>query len=324
MQSAVTVDVLKPAAIHMSGVHKIAIADFQGPESSGGQIASLVQSMLMQAEYFEIVERDKLVRVLDEQKLGQTGILNESTAKQVGLMLGVDALIFGQVTEYNVEHDELGSEKVERKEGTGKYEMVDEKNIFTGKTRKVKREIMRTVLVDQHYRIRRGTVAVNFRAVDVETGQLLAVRSDSKSYNSGKVVEGSYTTLKPEGEILTDLSSAVAQEFVQMIAPHKVAEKRIIEPGSGKIQEGKQYAQSGLWPETIEAWKEAVQTMPKNPSSYYNLGLAYEIQGNLDEAEKLFKKAVSIKQKKLYLDAISRIRREREEKAKLEEQLNNR
>lgn len=98
-----------------------------------------------------------------------------------------------------------------------------------------------------------------------------------------------------------------------MIAPHKIAERRVIESGNGKIQEGKQYAQSGLWPEAIEAWKEAVQVMSKNPSAFYDLGLAYEIQGDLDKAETLFKKAASIKQKKLYLDAISRIRNEREE-----------
>jgi len=324
MQSAITVDVLKPAAISLPGVHKIAIADFRGPELSGGQIASQVQSGLMQFDFFEIIEREKLVRILDEQKLGQSGIVNESTAKQVGQMLGVDALIFGEVTSYRVEPDETGTEKVSRQVGTGKYETVNEKNIFTGKTKKVRKEIMRTTLVDQPYKIRRGTVAVSFRVVDVETGKLLAVKSDSKSYASGKVVDGGSETLKPEGEILDELSSALTLRFVQMIAPHRVAERRVIEPGGGKIQEGKKFAQSGLWTEAAEAWAEAVQLMPKNPSAFYNLGLAHEVQGNLDEAEKLIKKAISIQPKKLYIDALSRIRTERDEKAKLEEQLNSR
>jgi curli biogenesis system outer membrane secretion channel CsgG len=324
MQSAITVDVQKPAAISLPGVHKIAIADFLGPEGSGGQIASLVQSGLMQSGFFEIIEREKLVRVLDEQKLGQSGIVNESTAKQVGQMLGVDALIFGEVTTCRVEPDETGTEKVSRQEGTGKYETVNEKNIFTGKTKKVRKEIMRTALVDQAYKIRRGTVAVSFRVVDVETGKLLAVRSDSKSYASDKVIDGSTRTLKPEGEILNELSGSLAQTFVQTIAPHKVAERRMIEPGGGKIQEGRKFAQSGLWPEAAEAWTEAVRLMPKNPSAYYNLGLAHEVQGNLDEAENLVRKAISIQQKKLYIDALSRIRTEKDEKVKLEQQLNSR
>ncbi len=324
MQSAITVDVLKPAAISLPGVRKIAIADFRGPELSGAQIASIVQSGLMQSDFYEIIERDKLVAILDEQKLGQSGIVNESTAKQVGQMLGVDALIFGEVTSYRVEPDETGAEKVSRQVGTGKYEMVNEKNIFTGKTKKVRKEIMRTTLVDQPYKIRRGTVAVSFRVVDVETGKLLAVKSDSKSYASGKVVDGGSETLKPEGEILNELSSALAQKFVQLIAPHKVAERRVIEPGGGKIQEGKKFAQSGLWAEAAEAWTEAVRLMPRNPSSFYNLGLANEVQGNLDQAEDLIRKAIAIKPKKLYIDALSRIRTERDEKAKLEQQLNSR
>jgi hypothetical protein len=324
MQSAVTVDVLKPAAISLPGIRKIAIADLKGPEMSGAQIASLVQSGLMQVQYFEVIERDKLAQVLDEQKLGQAGIVNESTAKQVGQMLGVDALIFGEVTSFRVEPDETGTEKVSRQEGTGKYEMVDEKNIFTGKTRKVRKEIMRTALVDQPYKIRRGSVGVSFRVVDVESGKLLAVKSDTRSYNSGKVVDGGDQTLKPEGDILNDLSGDLAQKFVQMIAPHRVSERRVIEPGSGKIQEGKKFAQAGLWPEAAEAWKAAVDLMPKNPTAFYDLGLASEVQGNLDEAERLFKKATSLQQKKLYIDALSRIRIEKEEKAKLQEQLNSR
>jgi tetratricopeptide (TPR) repeat protein len=183
---------------------------------------------------------------------------------------------------------------------------------------------MRTVWVDQHYRIRRGSVAVNFRVVNVETGELLAVRSDSKSYNSGKIVEGRGSMLKPEGEILSELSTALARTFIQTIAPHRVSESRVIEPGRGKIQEGRKYAQAGLWPEAFEAWTEAVRLMPNESAAHYNLGLAYEVRGELDEAEKAFKKAVGLRQKKLYLEALARIRKEREEKAKLEEQMRSR
>jgi curli biogenesis system outer membrane secretion channel CsgG len=322
--SAIRVDVQKPAAIDLPGVHKIAIADFQGPASSGGQISSRVQSLLLQGGHFEIVERDRLARILDEQKLGMAGVVNEATAKQVGQLLGVDALIFGEVSRYEVEKDEVGTEKVQKKEGTGRYETVMEKNVFTGKKHKVRREIMKTVWVDQQYRIRRGTVAVNFRVVDVETGKLLAAHSDSKSYSGDKVVDGGSGSLKPEGEILDELSGSVALAFAELIAPHSVSERRVLESGSGKIQEGRKYALAGLWPEAEAAWQEAVRTAPGNPSAHYDLGIAREVQGDLDGAEALFKKAAGLQSKKLYIDAISRIRQERKEKARLEEQLKNR
>ncbi|HEX9935367.1 MAG TPA: DUF6340 family protein [bacterium] len=315
---------MKPAAIHLSGVQKLAIADFQGVNHSGGQVAADVQAMLLETRRFDILEREKLSSVLDEQKLGMAGIVDEATARKVGQLLGVDAMIFGDVSAYRVEPDERGVEKVEKKVGTGRYEEVDEKNIFTGKTKRVKREIMKTVLVDQYYRIRRGSVSINFRVVDVETGKLLAVHSDTKSYDSGKVVDGGNETLRPEGEILTELSNAICRRFVEFIAPHVVNEARFIEPGRGSIQVGKKYAQSGLWPEALETWKQSVVEFPNDPTAFYNLGLAYEVQGDLDEAENQYKTAVSLKQKRLYLDAINRVRQARIESERLKEQLQER
>jgi len=320
--ATIPIQVMKPAAVTMPGIRKIAIADFQGPERSGSQIASLLQSQLMETRFFDLMERDRLKTILDEQTMSMSGAVDESSAVEIGKLLGVDALIFGEVTRFRVEPDEEGVEKVEKKEGTGKYETVDEKNIFTGKTKKVRREIMRTVWVDQHYRIRRGTVSVNFRVVSTQTAALLAVHSDSKSYDSGKIVEGR-GTLKPVGEILAELSTSLCRTLTQMISPYYVSEKRFIESGKGDIAVGKKYAESGLWPEAVEAWKMAVEQMPEEPAGLYNLGVASEIQGDLDTAEGYYKKAIALKQNKLYLEALKRIRQTREDQKKLQEQMMN-
>jgi curli biogenesis system outer membrane secretion channel CsgG len=322
-QSKVTVQVQKPAAIHLSGVRKIAVVDFQGPDRSGSQIASMLQSALVNSQFYDIIERDKIQQVLAEQKLGMSGVVDDATAAEVGKLLGVDAMIFGEVTTCRVEPDERGSEKVEAQEGTGRYEMVDEKNIFTGKTKKVKKEIMKTVLVDKYYRIRRGTVAVNFRVVGIQDGRLLAARSDSKSYNSGKVYDQNSNTLPPEGQILSDLSNALSTEFVRMIAPFTIAESREIESGKGDIDTGKKYAQAGLWDEAIEAFRRATVVMPQESAGFYDLGVAYEVRGDLDLAEAAYKKAVGINPKPLYMNAIARIRKAREDNKRLQEQLDS-
>lgn len=322
--AAINVQVMKPATIHLPGIRTVAIADFQGSRRSGSQIATRVQAYLLETDYYDIVERDKLKQILDEQNLGMAGVVDEATAVEVGKLLGVDAMIFGEVTEYQVEPDERGKEKVHKKVGTGKYEWVEQRNIFTGKKSKVKKEIMKTVLVDQHYRIRRGTAAINFRVVNVETGELLAVHSDSKSYNSGKVVEGGSKTLKPKGEILSTLSNAICKRFVSMIAPHYVDETRYIESGKGMIKTGKKYAENGLWPEALDAWEQASVSHPNEPAVWYNLGVAAEMDDDLDLAEEYYKKAVAIKQKDLYMKSIQRIRKKREDQAKLEEQFRER
>ncbi len=47
----------------------------------------------------EIVERSMLDKVLGEIKLDQTGVIDASTAKQVGKVVGVDAVVTGSITD---------------------------------------------------------------------------------------------------------------------------------------------------------------------------------------------------------------------------------
>ncbi|MBN2254316.1 MAG: hypothetical protein JW736_01270 [Deltaproteobacteria bacterium] len=47
-----------------------------------------------------VIERKHLNKLLDEQALGQTGIVDERTAVRVGTILGVDAVLVGKVVDY--------------------------------------------------------------------------------------------------------------------------------------------------------------------------------------------------------------------------------
>lgn len=326
---SVNINVQKAAAVNMPGVKTIAIVDFKGPEGSGSQIATMVQSMLMQTGHFSIMEREKINTLLSEQNLGMTGIVDPSTAAEIGAMLGVDAMIFGEVTTYKVEPDKKVSKKVKEKQFTGKYKTV-EKKTKKGKKKTVKEKIYEDVWVTKSYWVRQGDVTVNFRVVNVKTGELLAAHSDSESYDSqeGKseysLLNSKQANLAPPGKILSDLSEAVCRRFVYMIAPHTVTERRIIESGREGIAKGKKMAEAGLWPEAMEAWRKSAKKFSKEPASFYNLGLAYEVQGDLDQAEELYKKALSLKSKDLYMKALARIRKAKEDHERLEQQLQDR
>jgi len=329
--SSVSVQVLKPAEIHLPGVRTVAIVDFQGPDRSGTQIATLLQSYVLDTEHFDILERDKLRRIMEEQNLAMAGIVDEATAVQVGRLLGVDALIFGEVSTYEVEPDKRLIRKVKEKRKTGRYEIVQEKNEETGEVQKVRKEIIEEVWVEKPYWVRKGTVGINFRVVDVETGRLLAAYSDSRSYDSqnerNSLFGGSSTSqenLKPHGEILSSLSKTLCQAFARKIAPHHITENRYIESGPGQIAEGAKFARAGLWPEAMETWKAAVLENPEMPAVYYDLGLAYEMEGDFDTAEYYFKKAIEIKSTNRYLQALARIRKAREDAMELEEQMRDR
>ncbi len=325
--SVIRIKVLKPATISMPDVKEIAVVDFQGQDRSGSQIATLVQSKLIETNHFDIIERDKINRVLEEQNMSMSGVMDEATAVEIGKILGVDAMIFGEVTQYDVPPDKEITEKVKKKKFTGKYRTVETKD-KKGNTKKVKEKIYEDVWVDETHYVRQGNIAVNFRVVSVKTGKLLAAYSDSKSYNSQddkksflEIISDSPDKLKPKSDILRDLSEEVCTNFAHMISPYYTYEQRYIEPGKGNIAVGKKFAEKGLWPEAEEAWKEAVKNMPQESAAYYNLGLAYEVQGNLFMAEQLYKQAVDLQQKDRYMESLARIRKIKKEQEKLEEQL---
>ena len=58
-------------------------------------ITEWLTEFLVNTKAFEVVERQELEKVLQEQSLGQTGILDSKSAAQVGNILGVDVLITG-------------------------------------------------------------------------------------------------------------------------------------------------------------------------------------------------------------------------------------
>lgn len=64
-------------------------------------IPTQIQKALVSSPYITVVERHKLTEVLKEHALSQTGIIEESTAIQVGKILGAQKIIMGEF-EYGI------------------------------------------------------------------------------------------------------------------------------------------------------------------------------------------------------------------------------
>ncbi len=323
MATQVPLQVMKPATIELPSIHRIAIAEFSGIDHSGSFATNVLYDQLAQRQYFELVERGKIEDVIREQRLSLSGLVSEETAKEVGNLLGVDALIYGDVAAYAIE-DETGTDKVKERVWTGEYEkdekgnFIYEKNLFGKKEKKKK---YKEVLTDRDYTIRHGNVTVTFRLVDVESGRVLSARTHSQSYKSNKISEGSSRSLPPQDEVLTNLMRDVVVIFVDEVTPHTITVKRVIEDGPDEIKNGKELAKSGLWQEALEVWQTAVQKYPTNSAAFYNLALAYEVMGNLNVAEENYRQALKIKQSKLYMEALANIRQAQEEAEILQRQL---
>ncbi len=312
--------VRRPAEVDMSNYRKIAVADFRGPGHSGSQAAAILTSEVHETGYFDIFERREMERILDEQDFAVSGLVDDTTAVEIGRILGVSALILGDVTSYNAE-DNQGTEKVKKQVWTGAYEkdkdgnIVEEEGLFGTKHKK---KIYRERFVDRPYVIRSATVGINFRVVDVKTGHLVAVKSESSSYNEKATGTNKIAKLPDKQCVLERLSRKVVKTFVCHIAPYYTTMTKNFEKGTGASKQAVKMAQRGLWDEAEEVFKREAQTRP-TASNYYNLGLCYEALGMYDEAERQFRNAISLKPKDSYIEALADIKKLKEEKKILRE-----
>jgi TolB-like protein len=78
----------------------VAFSDDSGRESELGRfLAEELTTKLFQVGRFEVIERRMLDRVLDELKRGLTGPFDPRSAKEVGRLLSVDAIVTGTHTD---------------------------------------------------------------------------------------------------------------------------------------------------------------------------------------------------------------------------------
>ncbi|HDO25051.1 MAG TPA: hypothetical protein ENG95_00215 [Nitrospirae bacterium] len=88
-----------------TGKKKIAIIEFSdldGNINAFGQFLAeelITKLFMISPGQFEVVERRQLMRVLQEQKLTMSGLLDAKAMESVGKILGIDAIVTGSVTD---------------------------------------------------------------------------------------------------------------------------------------------------------------------------------------------------------------------------------
>jgi curli biogenesis system outer membrane secretion channel CsgG len=90
------------AAQSDGGKKRIGVATFENTsefEGLGNRMADMLVSGLMQNRNYELIERAQLSKVLEEQGLGMTGLLEPSEAVQVGKIANLDYIVIGSIIE---------------------------------------------------------------------------------------------------------------------------------------------------------------------------------------------------------------------------------
>jgi|GEM_PF-1590295 len=298
---------LERANLQIPPVTRLAVVDFDDPTNRnlGPAVGNVLVSQLNGQGFYQIMERGKIQSVMKEHAFNMTGAVDPGTIKELGAILGVDAIITGEIISYNVETNRR-TEMVEKKEGTGRYEEVEKTNPFTKKKYKVKEEIMRTVLVPEERTSKSGTVSINYRMVDIASGKVAVSKTQSSSS------QRSYKDNIPGDEqILSGLLNTVTEAFVKDISPHYImVAKRLIKSKADPNEAGAAYAKQGEWKRASEIWEKLSATGNKTDAAlWHNLGVAYEAMGDVEKAEQTYNQALKMEPtNRVYIQDVAQLR----------------
>lgn len=84
----------------------------------------------------------------------------------------------------------------------------------------------------------------------------------------------------------------LAAIFVGLLSPAAYADRR--SEAKSQVEFGIKVAQSGLWKEALYRWERAVEIDPTYAAAWNNLAVAYEQQGQFDDARKAYDKALEL------------------------------
>ncbi len=157
--------------------------------------ASLISQLTnMNHPFLEVVDRDNMEAILNEQKLALSGLIDEQSAAKMGELLGVKAVIIGKVVEFRHSNGQLrGEERTAYESFTAqKYDSTLKKNVDEVRYRPVR--------FTEFSNSKQLNISFQYQLISSETGRVLAsnivnkTESDEVRYANYR---GDYRNLYP-------------------------------------------------------------------------------------------------------------------------------
>ena len=103
-QQAQSVDVTKRVKSDLTGPkRRVGVVEFEnksayGQGRLGGAASDILVTELVKSGKFIVVERDRLSKIMEEQKFQGQGMIDSATAVKIGQVLGLEAIVVGSVS----------------------------------------------------------------------------------------------------------------------------------------------------------------------------------------------------------------------------------
>lgn len=292
----VRVNMLQPAQYHEASLTKsVAVLPFSGP--GGSEFSAELESVLSgvgidDKQYFTLVDRASVDKVISEMKFSQSGLVNEKTAVKLGRMVGAQGIYTGVVNRNNYDD----SSYTEKRSTCTRYEQKrdDKGNTYRGACLQWRNYQVRCTKRVAHF-------AVTPKLIDVTTGRVLYARNLSSMTDSTACED--QNPIQSEMVLLEKAKEQVKKEFRRDIAPYYITREISLKDATDginspeakdKLKRGMEYADKGRMDSACELWGEARNLASGSYALLYNLGVCAESRGDLEAALSLYKQSDKI------------------------------
>ena len=303
--SSVYLTVTRPAEINLSGFSKIAVGDIVNEEGQAGAHASNITDALTAALFtsgaYEVLDRENLGALLSEHALGESGLIDESTAAQIGQFIGSAALVFGRIQADSYSEELTKDDPYKDKEGKS-----------------------------HQTHVRRGVyrLAVNMKMIDVQTARILAIKNLSASRRATTRADKKDPSKIDPDPLLASCIEDITGQFMRMIAPYEeqVRAAFLTDKQLPETDRAVSLFRIGEWEDGIAILEQATKRtgLPSEiqAKTFYNLGLAKIYVGEFDAAVEQLKTALSLDPTSRRIQqAILQAKEEKANAEKLKEQM---
>lgn len=211
----------------LAAIKRIAIIPFEdksGREGRYGAVSEIITDEIISnimndptaTEFLQIISRSQLEQLIREQKLGQSGIIDDQTAVQMGKVLGLHEIVTGKITQI-IYTPARTTRKVEKAEGERKVKVGD---------KRVWRKFYATVRI--YTKRTSASVEGSYSVIDVKTAEI----KKSESFTGKAEFEYEWATYTGDEDALGyddaelvekgEKPAPVAEEMVRQAA-HKLA-----------------------------------------------------------------------------------------------------
>jgi len=301
----VTMTVLRPAEVNLKHYSKIALGDFVNPRGKIDQhardVADLLTSRMIASGRFEVVDREHLKTILKEQTLAASGLIDETSAPELGKLLGASALIFGRIQQDRYKEELTKDDPYKDKKG------------------------------NTHQRQRRKGVyslTAIIKIIDVQTGKILTVKEIPVTETKQTSALDKKPPVIDRQALYQQCLNKLADRFMQVVAPYKqqVRAAFVMDDHLPEAKNAVAMFKAGEWDSGLALLKQAVRKpglkTEVRAKAFYNLGLAQMYLGQHDQAIENLKKALNLKPDEgRYQKALKKAKKEKREAQRLKEQL---